>query len=92
MHPPFMFGFFKQEVVGALRNLSFNYLNCGEALTTIGWVEVLVSSYHWNGMLGFPFKQPIGICFVLIIPSLVCKYIWLTWTYVSYIEIVHSMP
>lgn len=64
MHPPFMFGFFKQEVVGALRNLSFNYINCGEALTTIGWVEALVSSYRLNGMLGFPLKQPIGTCCV----------------------------
>jgi hypothetical protein len=90
MHPPFMFGFFKQEVVGALWNPSFNYMNCGEALTTI---DALVSSYRWNGMLGFPFKQPIGTCFVFIIPSSMCKYMWLIWTYVvPYIEIVHSMP
>ncbi len=76
---PFMFGFFKQEVVGALWNPSFNYMNCGEALTTI---DALVSSYRWNRMLGFPFKQPIGTCFVFIIPSSMCKYMWLIWTYV----------
>jgi hypothetical protein len=85
MHPPFMFGFFKQELVGALWNPSFNYINCGGGSTTIGWVEALVSSFCWNGMLGFPFKEPIGTCFVFIIPSSMCKCMWLTWTYGPYI-------
>ncbi len=85
MHPTLMFGFFKQELIGALWNPSFNYINCGGGSTTIGWVEALVSSFCWNGMLGFPFKEPIGTCFVFIIPSSMCKCMWLTWTYGPYI-------
>jgi hypothetical protein len=53
MHPPFMFGFFKQEVVGALRNLIFQLYKLwgGSYNNRLGWTIGEFISFEWHAWI-----------------------------------------